>query len=80
MFVWELDGAIESWNVGAERLYGYSEPEAVGKLAHKLLAPLLPKPWDEILTDMRIVGSWGRRGAATLATDAKSSSRPNSID
>ena len=58
MIVWELDGAIESWNVGAERLYGYSEPEAVGKVAHKLLAPRFPKPWDEILRQMRKLGSW----------------------
>ena len=58
MIVWELDGAIESWNVGAERLYGYSEPEAVGKLTRTLLAPRFPKPWDEILGQMRTLGSW----------------------
>ncbi len=58
MIVWELDGAIESWNVGAERLYGYSELEAVGKLTHTLLAPRFPKPWGEILGQMRILGSW----------------------
>ena len=58
MIVWKLDGAIESWNVGAERLYGYSELEAVGKLTHTLLAPRFPKPWDEILSEMRIAGSW----------------------
>jgi PAS domain S-box-containing protein len=58
MIVWELDGAIESWNVGAERLYGYSESEAVGKLTHTLLAPRFPKPWAEILRQMRKLGSW----------------------
>ena len=58
MIVWKLDGGIESWNLGAERLYGYSELEAVGKLTHTLLAPRFPKPWDEILTEMRMVGSW----------------------
>ena len=58
MIVWKLDGAIESWNVGAERLYGYSEAEAVGKLTHTLLAPQFPKPWGEILKEMRIAGSW----------------------
>ncbi len=58
MIVWKLDGAIESWNLGAERLYGYSEREAVGKLAYTLLAPRFPKPWDEILTEMRTVGWW----------------------
>jgi PAS domain S-box-containing protein len=58
MIVWKLDGAIESWNVGAERLYGYSEAEAVGKLTDTLLAPQFPKPWAEILKEMRIAGSW----------------------
>ena len=58
MIVWKLDGAIESWNVGAERLYGYSEAEAVGKLTDMLLAPQFPKPWGEILKEMRAVGSW----------------------
>ena len=25
IIVWQLDGPIESWNLGAEQLYGYSE-------------------------------------------------------
>jgi PAS domain S-box-containing protein len=58
MIVWKLDGAIESWNVGAERLYGYSEAEAVGKFTHTLLTPQFPKPWGEILKEMRIAGWW----------------------
>ncbi len=58
MIVWKLNGAIESWNVGAERLYGYSEAEAAGKLTHTLLAPQFPKPWAEILREMRTSGSW----------------------
>ena len=58
MIVWKLDGAIESWNVGAERLYGYSEAEAVGNLTDTLLAPQFPKPWGEILKEMRTAGSW----------------------
>jgi len=58
MIIRKLDGTIESWNHGAERLYGYSEFEAVGKLTHTLLTPQFPKPWDEILTEMRTVGSW----------------------
>uniref|UniRef100_Q025N6 histidine kinase n=1 Tax=Solibacter usitatus (strain Ellin6076) TaxID=234267 RepID=Q025N6_SOLUE len=58
MIVWKLDGTIENWNIGAERLYGYSETEAVGKLTHALLAPQFPKPWGEILKEMRIAGSW----------------------
>ena len=73
MIVWKLDGAIESWNVGAERLYGYSEAEAVGKLTHTLLAPRFPKPWGEILKADANTWLVGRRSAASrLGTDAKS--------
>ena len=37
MFVWSLDGPIELWNAGAERLYGFAPNEAVGSLSHSLL-------------------------------------------
>ena len=30
MFAWRLDGLIEFWNAGAERLYGFASNEAVG--------------------------------------------------
>jgi len=34
-----LDGIITSWNPGAEKLYGYSAPEAVGKPMMMLIPP-----------------------------------------
>jgi len=34
-----LDGIIESWNPGAERLYGYSAQEAIGAHVQSLLLP-----------------------------------------
>ena len=34
----DRDGAISAWNQGAERLYGYTEPEAVGRNAIDLLS------------------------------------------
>src|SRR5262245_23903170 len=37
MFAWKLDGAIEFWNAGAERLYGFAANEAVGHSSHSLL-------------------------------------------
>src|SRR5262249_20159811 len=37
IFVWELDGGIVEWNSGAERLYGYSQVEALGRRPDQLL-------------------------------------------
>jgi PAS domain-containing protein len=30
MLAWRLDGPIEFWNAGAERLYGFAQDEAIG--------------------------------------------------
>jgi PAS domain S-box-containing protein len=58
IIVWRLDGGIESWNRGAELLYGYTEDEVRGKITHKLLATVHPKPWDQIEKEMREKGMW----------------------
>jgi regulatory helix-turn-helix LysR family protein/PAS domain-containing protein len=42
MFAWKLDGAIEFWNAGAERLYGFAPNEAVGHSSHALLQTKFP--------------------------------------
>jgi len=44
-----LDGTITSWNYGAERLYGYSEKEAVGKNIAMLLPFSRKKETQEML-------------------------------
>jgi PAS domain-containing protein len=37
MLAWRLDGYVEFWNSGAERLYGFAPDEAVGGSSHTLL-------------------------------------------
>jgi len=37
MFAWKLDGAIEFWNAGAERLYGFSALETIGRFRQHIL-------------------------------------------
>ena len=46
-----LDGTITSWNVGAERLFGYSAAEAIGQPVQLLI------PADRAAEEMRIVGN-----------------------
>ena len=58
IIVWRLDGAIESWNRGAEELYGFSEAEAVGRVTHDMLQTVFPAPWAEIEAQLRKVGRW----------------------
>lgn len=37
VFAWSLDGAIRYWNSGAERLYGFTRAEALGRVPCELL-------------------------------------------
>jgi PAS domain S-box-containing protein len=58
IIVWRLDGGIESWNRGAEQLYGYSESEALGLVTHELLRTAHSVPWPEIEAGLRRSGNW----------------------
>src|SRR5947207_3108570 len=48
-----LDGTVLTWNAGAERLYGYSAAELVGRNMTILLPPDRPEEEDEILAGIR---------------------------
>src|SRR5215831_1700369 len=51
-----LDGVIDSWNVGAQRIFGYTESEAVGKSVTILVPPELPDEENEILEAVKAGG------------------------
>jgi PAS domain S-box-containing protein len=52
-----LDGVITSWNAGAERIFGYTESEVVGKSVNFFLPPDLLNEEDKILEALKV----GRR-------------------
>jgi len=58
IFVWRLNGGVETWNRGAEEVYGFSEQEALGRVSHDLLQTQFPCPWAEIEGDLREQGRW----------------------
>lgn len=48
-----LDGIIQSWNEGAQRLFGYSQSEAIGRSIDLLIPPELRSQEREILDRIR---------------------------
>jgi PAS domain S-box-containing protein len=58
MLVWRLDGAIEFWNAGAERLYGFAQDEAVGRTSHALLRTEFPIEFADLRSQLRNRRHW----------------------
>jgi PAS domain S-box-containing protein len=58
MLAWRLDGSIEFWNAGAERLYGFALAEAVGRSSHSLLQTTFPIDFFELRSQLRNERYW----------------------
>jgi PAS domain S-box-containing protein len=58
MLVWRLDGPIEFWNAGAERLYGFTEEEAIGHTSHCLLRTKFPIKFSDLNSQLRKDRFW----------------------
>jgi diguanylate cyclase (GGDEF)-like protein/PAS domain S-box-containing protein len=58
IIITRTDGCIESWNWGAEQLYGYSASEALGSDAHKMFRTSPAVPWPEIHARLRKNSDW----------------------
>lgn len=52
------DGTIRFWNSGAERLYGWTRSEVLGKRSHALLQTLFPEPLPLIEECLNRAGYW----------------------
>jgi PAS domain-containing protein len=62
MLAWRLDGPIEYWNAGAERLYGFASDEAIGRSSHSLLQTRFPTEFAEVRSQLRNDGYWSGDG------------------
>jgi PAS domain S-box-containing protein len=58
MLAWNLDGPIEFWNIGAERLYGFATNDAVGRSSHALLQTKFPIELAALRTLLRNERRW----------------------
>jgi len=54
----DMQGAIIFWNHGAEKLYGWTSDEAMGKHAHTLLHTQFPQPLEAIEAEALRAGHW----------------------
>jgi PAS domain S-box-containing protein len=51
-----MDRTISTWNAGAERIYGYTEAEALGQPIDMIVPPELPDEENKILETLRVGG------------------------
>lgn len=58
MFLWRLNGPIEFWNAGAERLYGFTPEEAIGQISHALLQTKFPVEFAEWIAQLQNELHW----------------------
>ncbi len=58
IIVRDLDGTIRYWNRGAQKIYGYTEKQALEKISHDLLKTEFPKPLPEVEQDILTNGRW----------------------
>ena len=57
-FARDLDDVITVWYAGAEKLYGFTATEAVGRRSHELLHTIHPQPLEEIRRKLFWDGTW----------------------
>ena len=58
ILVWDAGQVITFWNHGAERTYGYTRAEAVGRIASELLRTEYPAPMADLDAELDGSGSW----------------------
>lgn len=71
IFAWDWDGAITFWNRGAERMYGFSEEQAIGRVSHGLLHTNYLVPAAEVRARLEQNGMWEGEVEQTHRTGRK---------
>ncbi|MGB3268124.1 MAG: PAS domain S-box protein [Microcoleus sp.] len=58
LIIRELDGTIDYWNQGAEKIYGQTKQEALGKVTHSLFHTIFPQPLASITAQLEQQDYW----------------------
>ncbi|HEY8946240.1 MAG TPA: PAS domain S-box protein, partial [Polyangiaceae bacterium] len=58
IFIRDINDLVTYWNQGAERLYGWTKEEALGRVTHELLQTVHPRPYSLIRGELLDKGSW----------------------
>jgi PAS domain S-box-containing protein len=58
IIVRDPESRITFWNTGAEKTYGWTAAEAIGKVTHELLQTTFPEPLDQINAMLPRTGRW----------------------
>ena len=58
IMVMDLNGNLQFWNRGAERLYGWTREAVLGQNCQRLLRTQYPVPLAEIIAAVRAAGEW----------------------
>jgi len=58
IFIRDKDDRITYWNQGAERLYGWTKEEAIGRVTHTLFHTRFPQSLEQIKRELHAIGRW----------------------
>jgi len=58
IFVRKLDGTITFWSKGAEKNYGWTKEEAIGKNSNDILKTKFVKVYRDIIAEIKQTGKW----------------------
>ncbi|MEG4418976.1 PAS domain S-box protein [Microcoleus sp. LAD1_D5] len=71
LIVRDMDGTINYWSQGAERMYGWTKKEALGKLTHTLLHSIFPQRLAAISAQLEEQDYWEGEIIHTTNYDTK---------